>query len=93
VRYRAIKEEALAAQLLIRKLDDQMKERLRKRAALNGHSMETEARLILQAALEQPVREEPIGAQIARITKGKWIEFAIPEFSDEDWELFEFPEQ
>ena len=38
------------ASITIRNLDDQIKERLRVEAALNGHSMEEEARLILRRA-------------------------------------------
>ena len=36
------------ASLTIRNIDDELKERLRVRAAQQGHSMEEEARLILQ---------------------------------------------
>ncbi|MFT4029709.1 MAG: hypothetical protein QM675_07530 [Protaetiibacter sp.] len=45
------------ASLLIRDLDDQVKQRLRVRAAEKGVSMEAEARGILTAALAEP---EPI---------------------------------
>jgi plasmid stability protein len=40
------------ATLTIRKFDDQLKETLRVRAAVNGHSMEEEARELLRQALE-----------------------------------------
>lgn len=39
------------ATLTIRDLDDTIKERLRVRAAMHGHSMEEEARLILRSAV------------------------------------------
>lgn len=39
------------ASLVIRKLDDSLKERLRVRAARHGRSMEEEARVILKVAL------------------------------------------
>jgi len=81
------------AQLLVRNLDNETKERLRKRAALNGHSMEAEARLILQLELAKPVIEEGLGTRIARIMEGNRMDFEIPELSDEDWDLFEFPEE
>ena len=42
------------ASITIRNLDDDLKQRLRVRAAEHGHSMEQEARDILQAALGQP---------------------------------------
>ena len=46
------------ATLLIRKLDERTKVRLRTRAAKNGHSMEQEARELLKNALAAP---EPKG--------------------------------
>jgi antitoxin FitA len=42
------------ATLTIRNLDQAVKERLRVRAAEHGHSMEAEARRILQTALVEP---------------------------------------
>lgn len=46
----------MGSSLLIRNLADDVKTELRVRAARNGRSMEEEARLILAAALAQPVR-------------------------------------
>ena len=42
--------------ITIRNLDPAIKERLRVRAAEHGHSMEAEARRILQTSLQQPER-------------------------------------
>lgn len=42
------------AAITIRNLDDGVKERLRVRAAQNGHSMEAEARAILESAVRDP---------------------------------------
>jgi len=42
------------AALSIRNLDDQIKEKLRVRAARHGRSMESEVRAILSAAVGQP---------------------------------------
>lgn len=42
------------ASLVIRNLDDQLKERLRVRAAQHGRSMEEEVRVLLRDALEGP---------------------------------------
>jgi plasmid stability protein len=50
--------------LTVRNLDPAVKERLRVRAAQNGHSMEAEARRILQAAL----------SEVARAPEGKLLE-------------------
>lgn len=47
------------ANLTIRRLDDQVKARLRVRAAQNGRSMEEEARELLTAALAQGPSEAP----------------------------------
>jgi plasmid stability protein len=49
------------ATLTIRKLDDDLKEKLRVRAALHGRSMEAEVREILQSTLESPVPEKGFG--------------------------------
>lgn len=43
--------------LTIRNLDPAVKERLRVRAAQQGHSMEAEARRILQVTLAEPVKK------------------------------------
>jgi antitoxin FitA len=53
--------------ITIRKLDPAIKERLRLRAAEHGHSMEAEAREILQCALEpsrEPIAKEKTGADL-----------------------------
>lgn len=42
--------------ITVRNLDPAIKERLRVRAAEHGHSMEAEARRILQSALKGPTR-------------------------------------
>lgn len=50
------RDEIGMASLTIRNLPSTVKERLRVRAAQQGHSMEAEARTILQSALEAPHR-------------------------------------
>ncbi len=57
------------AALTIRNLDAAVKERLRVRAAQHGHSMEAEARSILQIALGAPARNlyERIHARFAEL--------------------------
>jgi plasmid stability protein len=52
--------------ITIRNLDPAVKERLRARAAEHGHSMEAEARRILQIALQGPARA-PASNLYARI--------------------------
>ncbi len=70
------------AQLLVRGLDDDVKQRLRERAARGGRSMEEEAREILRAAAlqEDAPAPEPLGKRIAR-------RFAGLGLSDEVLEL------
>lgn len=57
------------AQLLIRRLDDEVKERLRSRAKAHGVSMEEEARTILvnQLALGEPEDKRGLGTRIAEL--------------------------
>src|SRR5262249_47651170 len=57
-------EHAPMASITIRQLDDDLKRRLRLRAARNGRSMEDEARTILRnaASLEDGMGEAPDGA-------------------------------
>jgi plasmid stability protein len=50
------------AQLLIRRLDDEVKERLRSRAKAHGVSMEEEARTILEKEVQGP---KGLGSRIA----------------------------
>lgn len=53
----AARDETLAS-LTIRNLEPSLKERLRVRAAYRGHSMEAEARAILESALADPDRRD-----------------------------------
>ena len=55
------------ATLTIRKLNDSAKAKLRIRAAQNGHSMEEEARLILEGAIAAPSAVVPRGNMAERI--------------------------
>ena len=53
------------AQILVRDLEDDVKERLQRRAARHGHSMEAEARDILRDALKDEHAVSPLGTRIA----------------------------
>ena len=58
------------ASITIRNLDDDVKSRLRKRAAGNGRSMEEEARLILAHAVErEAVPARGLGTAIHELFK------------------------
>jgi plasmid stability protein len=52
------------ATLTIRGIDDELRNRLRVRAAENGRSMEAEVRAILRESLEQPSQGRGLGTRI-----------------------------
>lgn len=80
------------AQLIVRKLGENVKERLRRRARKNGRSMEEEARDILnRAVLAEPTREPGAGTAIAAHFKDLNIDFDIPEFRGEPVRAAKFP--
>ena len=79
------------AQLLIRNIDEETKQRLRERASLHGTSMEAEARRILNEALAESAVEEDLSTRIARIMEGARMDFELPE--DELDIPFEFPDE
>ena len=54
----------------IRKLDDEVKTRLRIRAVENGHSMEEEARIILRDAVDlEPILTRRLGVALHELVK------------------------
>ena len=66
------------AVLTIRDVDDELKAKLRVRAAHNGRSMEAEVRDILATALAED--ETPLGTAIAqRFAKYGGIELELPD--------------
>ena len=68
---------AMAA-LTVRNLDDELKARLRLRAAAHGRSMEEEVRSILREALNEPDREG-LGTRISRrFGAANGAELALP---------------
>ena len=74
------------AQLLVRNLDENVKERLRRRAALRGRSMEEEVRDILRAAADQDMEAQPctgLGTRIARRFAGLGLDADLPELRGE----------
>lgn len=54
------------AAISVRDLDDDVKERLRVRAARNGRSMESEVRAILVEAVSEPDREGGLAGALLR---------------------------
>jgi plasmid stability protein len=74
------------AQVVVRKLNETVKKRLKQRAARRGHSMEAEIRDILREAVqEKEARQEGLGTFIARQFSGKGIgiDFDISEWRGE----------
>jgi antitoxin FitA len=71
------------ATLTIRNLDDDVKQRLRVRAAQHGWSMEEEVRTVLQASVEQDIISKP-GGLATRL---------MELFKDIDTTGFELPER
>lgn len=70
------------AQLLIRNVDEAVKQRLRARALRHGKSMEEELRDILRAAAdgEQDAKPEAgLGTRIASVFAGKGLDFEFEE--------------
>lgn len=72
------------AQLVIQKLNTDIKKNLKKRAAQHGISMAAKVRLILANALKE---EKPsclgLGSRIASRFSGKGLEQPLPEFHGE----------
>jgi antitoxin FitA len=68
------------AQLVVRNIEDALKERLRRRAKQHGRSMEEEVREILRNAVkDDDRRREGLGTRLARRFKGIGLREPIPE--------------
>ena len=76
------------AQLVVRNLDAEVKERLRRRAARRGRSMEEEAREILRAAVardDEAPAPLPLGTRIGRRFAGLGLsEDDLPELRGQE---------
>lgn len=75
------------ASIVIRGLDDGIKERLRRRAAERGRSMEAEARAIVTEAVAPPRSTEGLGLRLHRrfmeATGGHGVELETPPRTDQ----------
>jgi len=68
------------AQVVVRQLEENVKERLRRRAKRHGRSVEAEIREILRAAVQEgspPITK--LGSRIAGRFKGKGLRDELPE--------------
>lgn len=70
------------ASITIRNLDEQLKSQLRIEAAMHGHFMEEEVRIILRKALNQP-QKVGLGSRIRdRFADAGGVELEVPQRSD-----------
>lgn len=70
------------AAVTVRNLDDQVKERLRVRAATHGRSMESEIRAILRAAVSEPGDTDGLFVTLlSRFDSIGGVELDLPERS------------
>ena len=68
------------AQYIVRNLEEDVKARLKRRAARHGRSMEDEVRDILRDAVKNENRAtEGLGTRLARRFAGRGLDFDIPE--------------
>jgi antitoxin FitA len=68
------------AQFVVRNIENSVKERLRRRARRNGHSMEEEVRDILRDAVkEEPSSAGGLGSEIAALFSGIGLKSDLPE--------------
>ena len=71
------------ASITIRKIDNELKERLRIRAAMQGNSMEEEARLILRRAVNGITGPELLNLSEKLFGEKHGLELDIPSRMDE----------
>lgn len=68
------------AQLVVRNLEDDVRDKLRDRALTHGHSMEEEVRDILRAAvMQQESTPKKLGSILAERFAGQGLSQDIPE--------------
>lgn len=70
------------AVMTIRDLDDEVRDKLRVRAALNKRSMEAEVRAILTAAVESPVERSLIQVLVQMREALGGVELELPPRTD-----------
>lgn len=79
------------AQIVVRKLDEQVKRGLKRRAERHGRSMEEEVREILRNAVkDETVAQEGLGTQLAKLFAGLGFDFEIPELRGQEPRYVDF---
>ena len=72
------------AQIVVRDLEESVKQRLKRRAERNGRSMEDEVRHILRDAVRKEGKPLGLGSQIAARFAGMGLKPGeLPEFKDQ----------
>src|SRR5260370_39916220 len=71
--------ESIMGQLVVRNLEDDVKERLKERARQHGNSLEKEVRDILRDAVKDRGRQRKLGSEIAALFKDIGFEAEIEE--------------
>jgi antitoxin FitA len=72
------------AQLVVRQLEDDVKEKLQRRARRHGRSTEEEVREILRNAVRgEGAKRAPLGSRIAARFKRAGLDEPIPELRDQ----------
>ncbi len=75
------------AQLIVRNIEKDVKERLARRARAHGHSMEEEVRRILREAVGEvarPADELGLGTQLAQCFEGIGLDEPLPELKGQE---------
>ena len=80
------------AQLVVRKIENGVKERLQRRARRNGRSMEEEARDILRNAVQEELPAGGLGTEISALFAKAGIDFDIPELRGHEIKPAQFDE-
>jgi antitoxin FitA len=69
----------MMAQLVVRNIEDDVKERLQRRAKKHGCSLEELVRDILRDAAKDTRPSGGLGSEIAALFRGRGLNFDIPE--------------
>jgi antitoxin FitA len=75
------------AQLIVRNIEDEVKERLAQRARRKGRSMEEEVRSILREAVSEDMKPAPetgFGTRLAAFFADRGLDFEVPETRGEE---------
>jgi plasmid stability protein len=75
------------AQLVVRNIEDEVKDRLVQRARRHGHSMEEEVRTILREAVREEMKPAPnlgFGTRLANFFAAHDFDFEAPEVKGDE---------